>query len=176
MVRNRHLKTDSHISTNLVALDSEALSQYFLDPNAQLAHMFLTTKYASDLSSICRCLGIGIETLLDLISRLQSLKLVEMKAGKYVVSQKNFHLPADSPMYRAYRLGVRMRALEKLQNSPIKDNYSFSVIFSSDEQTRSRVHAEFLKFLARIERWFKDGKEEEVYQLNFDLMQWSKHS
>ena len=96
-----------------------------------------------------------------------------MVLGLRVVRLRNFHLPAESPLYRAYRLGVRVRAYERLQNSRTNDNYSFSVIFSSNEEVRAKIHKEFLKFLQRVEKWVKDGKAEEVYQMNFDLMNWS---
>ena len=114
-----------------------------------------------------------MDTLIEILNRLQALKLIELESGKYVVRQRDFHLSAESPLFRAYRLGVRVRAYEKLQNSRSKDNYSFSVIFSSNEETRAKIHAEFLKYLQRVEKWVKDGKEEEVYQMNFDLMNWS---
>ena len=172
--RSRNRKTDSHITAQSMNLDSEAINQYFLDPNAQLVHMFFTTsKYAGDLEAIGRCLGLSMDTLIEILNRLQALKLIELESGKYVVRQRDFHLSAESPLFRAYRLGVRVRAYEKLQNSRSKDNYSFSVIFSSNEETRAKIHAEFLKYLQRVEKWVKDGKEEEVYQMNFDLMNWS---
>jgi hypothetical protein len=67
-----------------------------------------------------------------------------------------------------------MQCLHRLHSDTREDDYSFSVTFSGDRATRNWLQQEFLALLSRAEAKVKKAKNEEVYQMNFDLFSWTE--
>jgi hypothetical protein len=174
-LRKTQLRTDGHICARKAAMEgSTELAEYFLDPNAQLIHMFLTTtRYQDDLASIGRCLGLSPDAVAVSLGRLERAGIVALRDGRYRVVETNLHLPPDSPFFRPYRQALRLRSTERLGVTAPEDAYSVSVVFSTTPAVRKQIHEEFLQLLKRVETLLADAPEEEVYQMNFDLFAWS---
>jgi hypothetical protein len=100
--------------------------------------------------------------------------LIEATKQGYVVKQEWIHLPADSDLYRPYRALQRVKSLERIQQLATDRTYNFSVTFTADEETRIEIRRQFQVFLKRIEELARKAPEEEVYQINFDLFDWSR--
>ena len=76
-------------------------------------------------------------------------------------------------MLLAHQVLMRLKSAERLQVVSPEKRYSFSVTFSTSENTRAAIHEEFLQFLVRIESQVKSSVGENAYQINFDLFPWN---
>jgi hypothetical protein len=173
-IRTKASNTENYLSAD--ALDENALhaSRYYLDPTMQLIHLFLTIpKYAKNPRLIEEKLDIAREDLEERLAKLAGLKIINWDGKKCVVIKGLLHLSRDSEVYPVYRVLTRIKALEKIQKSTSKKDYSYSLLLSADEATRKIIHNRFLEFLKELEPVIKAAPETEVYQLNFDLLSWS---
>ena len=180
------LESKKHLKAGEVARDSEELAlgngAYYLDPTHQLVHIALTVpKYLSDPRLISQDLGIEperVEQSIDVLTKLGVLAVSQESSagkrarGKIELLQTQVHLPRESPFYRPWRAQLRQWALQRLLQLDSKKAYTFSVVFSADEETRTEIQAKFLEFLSWTEKRVAKTKPERVYQMNFDLFRW----
>lgn len=174
-LKKKHLMSESHLAARQIGVQPEAadLAQYYLEPDLQLLHMYLTIdRYAREPQKLRDLLGMPEEAFAKALSRLGQLGLVVHRAGKYEVLTPTAHLSPESPVFKPYRTLLRLRAMERLGKAQAKDAYTFSVLFSADEATRQRVQARFLEFLKAIEQDVQAAPAEDVYFLGFDLLRW----
>lgn len=67
---------------------------------------------------------------------------------------------------------MRLKALDQIEKNPQHDDYCFSVIFSTHPKVRSQIQSKFLEFLNEVQKLVGEHPEENVYQMNFDLLEW----
>lgn len=175
ILRKNVRKTESRLNvTNLETL-TDLTTEYYLDPNIQIVHMFLTIpKYAANVSLIWKEMRISETTLHGILVKLQSLGIIELREGKYRIVKDNIHLPAESAVYRPYRSMMRIKALQRSEQLASEKTYNFSVVFSSSRLGRQKVHESFLEFLKKAQAEVTSGEATDVYQMNFDLFSWSE--
>jgi hypothetical protein len=173
-LQSKALNVESYLSAESLERNALQSSRYYLDPTMQLIHLFLTIpRFAKNPRLIEEKLDIARPELEDRLAKLAALKIITWDGAKCVVLKGLLHLSPDSEVYPFYRILVRTKALEKLQKTVSKKDYSYSLWFSADEATRKTVQAKFLEFLIAIEPVIKAAPETDVYQLNFDLLSWS---
>jgi uncharacterized protein (TIGR02147 family) len=173
-IRKSYIKTELHLKSSALPTDADDFSDYYLDPYAQVVHMFLTVdRFAKMAGTIAERLHITSEFLAEILTKLQRLGIVEMRAGQYYVVKDNIHLSRESTLYRPYRNLLRMKANERIDILPSERSYNFSVIFSTNPRTKQKIHAAFLEFLRVVQEMVGKTKADEVYQMNFDLFGWS---
>jgi hypothetical protein len=85
----------------------------------------------------------------------------------------DFHLPKSSTLYPNYRMQMRLKAIELMQRRSSDQHYSFSVLFSADEELRRKFQARFLELVDWAQKNSYQSFQDEVYQMNFDLLKWS---
>ena len=167
--------TESHIDVK-TELNKSAndLVRYYSNPYYILVHMFCTIeKYSEDTQLIGKQLKLSSKKVKEIISDLISLGMIEQVNGSMRVLQNNIHLSKDDLLYGIYRTQMRLSSIEMLNRSE-KNNYSFSVIFSSSPDVRRQLQENFMSFLKSTQKLVKTNAEEEVYQMNFDLINWSE--
>jgi hypothetical protein len=168
------LNVESYFSAESLAKNALQSSQYYLDPTMQLIHLFLTIpRFAKNPRLIEEKLDLARPELEDRLAKLAALKIISWDGTKCTVLKGLLHLSPDSDVYPFYRILVRTKAIEKLQKTVSKKDYSYSLWFSADEATRKTVQENFLEFLLAIEPVIKAAPEADVYQLNLDLLSWS---
>lgn len=166
--------TESHIKAEPHAKDSVEMMEYFLDPNVQLVHMFLTVKrFAEDPKLIAPILQITMDRVLELVAKLERLEFIQLRGSSYQVLRNNLHLSSESHHFRLYRQLTRLKSMERLQNLSNDQAYSFSVSFSATTKVRKQLQDEFMKFLSKAEASVKQSDGEDVFQMNFDLFPWT---
>jgi hypothetical protein len=101
------------------------------------------------------------------------MQLIALRDGRYELTKENTHLPAESPLYQPYRFMQRLKTIERTQRLPRERSYNFSVVFSATEAVRREIHARFLALLGEVEAAVTGSADEQVYQMNFDLFDWS---
>ena len=171
-LRKKSLRTEAHINSPVSSV--EGMNDFYLDFNAQLIHMFLTvSKYRENTNLLMQKLGLHKSRFLKSLRTVETAGLISVKDGAITVLKDNFHLPSESSYYPSYRSQMRLHALEQMQRQYEEDQYSFSVLFSSNDEIRKRIQGDFLKFLDRAQKLSQGSETEEVYQINFDLLKWS---
>lgn len=173
-MRAQYLKTESHIDAPVSEVKSKDLQTYYLDPLLQLIHILLTvSKYAREPKLVSKTLGIGEPLVFEKLKTLEKLRIIESVGEGYKVLDAELHLSSDSEIFGAYRKLMRLLAINRLDHVDPKKSYSFSVIFSSNPTVRSEIQTQFLNFLNKAKKLVSGGDEREVYQMNFDLFDWT---
>lgn len=168
-------KTDAHLSAPKVEATTEEITRFYINPELQLVHAFLgVERFARRPALIGRALNIDAGTVEALVRELIELGYARETPAGLEKTRKSLHLPKESPLCAPQQLLMQYRALQHQQLLPESSRYNFAVTFTADDGTREKIHAEFLQFLSRIEKWVREAPSAEVYQLRFDLFPWSR--
>jgi transcriptional regulator with XRE-family HTH domain len=178
-IRTANVKTDAHITVHSNDTSATDLLEYYLDPFYQIIHMCLTIRrFQLDPGRMTEVFRFSRNSLRKYMRGLQQMRIIsyqESKGGyaKVEVLRDDLHLPQDSIMHDVYAARMRLKSLEQAERSEKSEAYRFSVIFSTDQQTRDAIHSSFLKWLKSVQMHVKQGVEEDVFQMNFDLLRWT---
>lgn len=174
LIQSKKMKTESHLSRSEVVKPNLNIDLYYTEPWLQIIHMCLTIpKYSKQPLLLGPLLRLSETEIQGHIAALKSLKLVTESKGKVIPTKDDIHMPTEHPLYATYRTMTRLKSIEQMARLPIDKRYSFSVVFSSNPQTRAKIHQEFLQFLKKVKSLVESNKESHVYQLNFDLFDWT---
>lgn len=172
-IRSANDRSERHLLAEKTVPTSD-LSPYYLDPNVMLVHIFLAVaRFKKDIRAMARQLNLSEEYVSDILTKLEQMKLIQLADDGYALLKDSTHLPIDSPLYYPYRFMQRVKSLDRIQKLPREKTYNFSVVFSADEDARKAIKAKFLEFLEHIETLATSASDQEVYQINFDLFDWS---
>jgi len=167
-------RSEAYLSVETTPNSSELL-EYFLNPDVPLAHMFLTVKrFRDNVPQIASKLGITDDALNNILATLERQGMVALVDGSYEVKLDQTHLSADSALFGPYRAMQHMRAMERFQKLPLDRTYNFTVVFSATEAARLQIKTEFLEFLKKVENIVQNAPDEDVFQMSFDLFDWSR--
>jgi hypothetical protein len=174
-IQKKYRQTDAHIKADVQQVTNEELSEYFLDPYLQLVHVFLTIdRFCQNPQLIRQELALTEAHFSLLLDKLVKMKFVVTKKDSYHVLKENMHLPNSSHLVSSYKVMLRLQAMEQISRLPKNHSYNFSVIFSTDKVTKDKIQNGFFDFLKKIEGLVHDSTPTDVYQLNFDLLPWSR--
>ncbi len=166
--------SESHLSIKTEKINMDSLYEYYSDPYHQIIHMLFTIdKYKKEPTEIKNILNLKFEKIQHYIDRLIYMNIIKIEAGHIKVLQDNLHLPSSSPLMKSYRSLTRLQALEKINTLDDENAYTFTVVFSTDKAIKEKIHQKFLEFLKETQRLVSKSKEEELYQMNFDLIKWT---
>ncbi|MGZ3790194.1 MAG: TIGR02147 family protein [Bacteriovorax sp.] len=164
-----HVEAEQIVPTNLL------FTEYFLNPYMQIVHVALNIRKYQNVEKLAETLKVPKRTLGEILKKLEALNLIEYKNNRYTVTNQHLHLPKDSNLLFPHQTMLRVKSIEQNQTrSQDSENYTFSVTFSCDENSRKRIQEEFLKYLKTVQKIVHTAGTEEVYQLNFDLFSWTK--
>ncbi|MGE0173780.1 MAG: DUF4423 domain-containing protein [Oligoflexales bacterium] len=151
------------------------IAEYYYDPNMKLVHMFLKVRrFQNNVHLIADCLGLSYDYLTSILAKLESHGLIVLDGDSYkVISGDVTHLTADSPLFKAYRVGQKVRTLDRIQKLENKRSYNFNVVFTSSEDVREEIQKKFIKWLQEVQSLAISSEDQEVYQMSFDLFDWS---
>lgn len=173
-LRSTQLDSQKYIQANPDALDESSLEKYYMDPLNQLVHICLSIpRYQSNLQLLSQDLSITPSNLGFIVDFLEKTSIIKQTPAGYQTVIKNIHLPKSSSVHKAWRTQLKLFSLDRLNRLSTPEDYTFSVLFSSNEKVREKVKAEFLSFLSKAEHLVKDSPMEETYQMNFDLFGWT---
>lgn len=170
----RHAKTESHLKVD-ATLSLGELADYYLDPDVPLTHMFLAIPaYRADVRQVGQKLGLTPDGLASTLQRLERLGMIHGAEGGYALKRDTAHLPVESPIFKSYRAMQRLKAIERCQKLGPDQAYNFSVVFSADEASRRDIQKLFFDLIKATQTRLGQAKDEDVYQMNFDLFDWSR--
>lgn len=174
-IRTKNMDSKKHLKADDRSLDARKLTDYYIDPLNQVVHICLSlAKYQRDPKRLAQDLYYPVEEIMKVLKRLESMEIIAWRDGRYETLIKKIHLSQDNSIYGAWRNQTKLVSLERLGRFPKKEDYSFSVSFSSNEECRLKIQSAFLEFLQKVETWVDGSKLEEAYQLNFDLFTWTR--
>lgn len=175
LVRAKKRRTESYLKDMATASGPSGSAAYFLDPEAILVHVFLTTEtYAGNVEAIQMRLNLSDARLREILATLQQRGLVGIdEHGAYHVLVDRLHLSSDAEIYPAYRVMQRLKTLERLRQLDGDHAYSFSAVFTADDATRRKIKQMLLALLAEVEPVASNAPAKDVFQLNLDLFDWS---
>jgi hypothetical protein len=173
-IQKQFLRTDLHVSALPTLVQSQALTDYYLDPETQLVHMFFSLdRYTRDAESLRKKLDLSEERFSQIITRLLQLQMITVEKKQYRVIQGNLHLASDSPLQAPYKNLLRLRSQEQIRKLGPDRAYNYSVIFTASTKDRDAIRREFLEFVKRFDKIVRKAPNEDVFQLSFDLFDWS---
>jgi uncharacterized protein (TIGR02147 family) len=174
-IRAQQLSAEKTLKTQTVTLTPEQSEKYYLDPYVQLIHIYLTIpKAKKNLTSLAQKFSVSEARMTLVLQALIEIGYVQKRSEEYEVLQKGKHLPRESHLLRPHQHMLRLKSLEQLQALPAESTYSFSATISTTPEVRTRLQAEFLKFLKAAEKLVENHEAEKLYQINFDLFPWEK--
>ncbi len=173
LVQKKKLSTEEHIETEeLDRSKDEARRSYYLDPRHLLVHVSLALdKYSTVPELLIDDLKLSQQDLDTIINNLRTLELVQNIGPKLVLTKYNVHLKKGSDLYVPHQNLMRQLTTQRMMN-PEDDDYSLAISFSCSKEDKEKIKNLFLGFLKAFDDILGDAKDEEVYQLNFDLFQW----
>lgn len=172
-IRQHHLRAEKNLSVKPVELNPEELAQYYLDPYIQLVHIFLHSKKGRcTTETITRQFSLSPSQATKIISTLEKLKYIKKNGMQFDVLVEGRHLPRDSQMAKPHLVLMRLKSLDQIQRLSTEQTYSFSATISTLPEVRTRIQAEFVKFLKASERLVNNHDPKHLYQINFDLFPW----
>jgi len=173
-IQKKEQSSESHLKVKTQEISHESLYEYYSDPLHQVIHIFLTIpEFQNNIDRIAKCLGLESLKFNFYLNNLAKMNIIKQTDHRYESIIDNLHLPANSSLIKAYRTLTRIQTLERLNTINEQNAYNFTVVFSTDKLTKEKIHKNFLQFLKDTQTLVEKGKEEEVYQMNFDLFKWS---
>ncbi|MGK5087710.1 hypothetical protein WDW86_09145 [Bdellovibrionota bacterium FG-2] len=188
-IQQSHLKTESYVAVEkaLPTQGESFLTEYYLDLNLQLVHIFLTIdSFAKNPDAIRKELHLTQQQFNKAIQKLiaggmiaQAIVQAIVQEGheqvrRYKVLKSVLHLPADSPINRPYQALMRLHSTARLRLVPENDGYSYSVFFSTDANTKATIQRSFMEWLESVRKKVQASEPTGIYQLAFDLVPWSR--
>ena len=178
-LRALRLKTEAHLDVNRASASAgvEDLTEYYLEPYFQIIHMLLTLRrFQQNPMAVGEALGLPAAVVTKFLRGLERMRLIALTRTQPLqgrVLRDKLHLPQDSSLHSAYSARLRLKAIERMSALKADEGYSFSVLFSTDARVRQKIHSSFMEWLKDVQKMVQNGREEDVYQINFDLLNWT---
>lgn len=172
--RSKILQSEIVLSKSTDKINNNLDYLYYTNINAQLVHMYLTiSRFQKNPDLIQQKLKIKKAELSEYLNLLIDLGVITFENGNWVVKKQFLHLSNESKLFDAYRILVKAKSIQKIQESKNESDYTFSVFFSGTSETKKEINKYFLDFIQKSQSIVSKANPEEVFQLNFDLLSWS---
>lgn len=175
VIRDKYALTESHIQKKKghIVRDDD-LWRYHSCPNTILTHLCLSVeKFQADPYLICSVIGTSKDRMSGILDTLIQLGLVQRKGDKYINVVKDIHLSRESPIYPSYRSLMRIKSLERINSLSDEEAYNFSAVFTGDRRCFDKIRQLFFEFLTKAKELSDQSPKEEIFQMTFDLFDWS---
>jgi uncharacterized protein (TIGR02147 family) len=169
-----HNDTSRHIDAEVIHSKEKDIKSYYLDPMNQIVHVAISIeRFRKEPDRLGPILGVPRDQVHQSLARLGEMGLLKVENGEIKVLSSDMQLSRDAAEYHPWRLQLMMWSQIRAQRLPKEQAYGYSVVFSSDERAREKILAKFFEFLKETQRIAVDAPAENIYQLNFDLINWS---
>ncbi len=174
-IKEKQEKTESSLKVEVIAPTDDYLSRYYLDNTIRLVYAFMgIPDFANNPQKIAESLNFSEKTVQEAIVYLLDVKLIERdESGRLQKTKTQMHLPRQSHLFEAQRKLFLYRCLEHQDRTRNSTDYNFGVTFSATSETKEKIKKKFLEFLNDIQPLVNEAEAEEVFQMNFDLFNWS---
>lgn len=172
-LHEKNQQSDRHLAVKAVELSADAQAQFYLDPFAQLALVYLNlAPYNKSPEKLGVALGISQSHIGEILKILVSIGYVRQNGGEYEVLAHDRHLPKRNPLSGPHLTLMRLKSIDQLQRLSTNQAYSHSVTFTGTLETKDLLSEAYLNFLKKAESIVKPARSEKVMQMSFDLFPW----
>lgn len=172
-IRKESQKSEKHLAVKVVDPQQADQTQYYLDPFAQLALIFLNlSPYNKQPDKLGAALGISQTHLGEILTNLSKIGAIQIENGLYRVVSRNTHLPKSNPLSGPHLTLMRLKSVDQLQRLSREQSYNHSVTFTGTAETMTLLSDAYLGFLKKAEAIVKPAPSQAVFQMNFDLFPW----
>lgn len=176
-LRQQYLRAEKILAVKTVELTPEQIERYYLDPYIQLVHIFLNSKDGNcTVEMIAKQFSLALGQAASILNTLEEIKYIKKKGSHFEILVEGRHLPRDSQITRPHQILMRLKSLDQIQRLTPEQTYSFSATISTLPEVRTKIQAEFLKFLKTAEKLVGSHDSQNLYQINFDLFPWDLQS
>lgn len=178
--QDQHLNTRKHVQADSLPINSEgsggSSDAYYLDPLHQIIHVALSIpRYQKSVDRLAKELLIPIQKVRVMCASLEAMGLAKrVDVGGWTSTGRHLHLPREANLYGPWEAQLRMLGQARRHLLPKELAYSFSVVFSGDEETRRELVRRILDLIKDAEPLVGKAPEEDVYQLDIDLFSWTR--
>lgn len=173
-IRSEKLQTEHHIKAAPIQTELDPISALYLNPVNLLVHIALSIpRFLEDPRKIASHLDMSHSQVSESLAVLMRVGILAVQKGKYRLVENKFHLPANSPVYLAWRTQMKSYALVGIQRADPRDTYSFNVVFSGNRKTKEEIQRKILELIHECEKLVDKANKEDVYQLSIDLFPWT---
>lgn len=171
-----HLDTQKHLRAETLSVaQGPSTDAYYLDPLHQIVHVALSVpRYQKSIDRLAKELMIPAARAHSYVSAIAEMGLAEHVDGVWRSTGRHLHLQRDSPIYGPWEAQLRMLGHARKHLQPKEQAYSFSVVFSGNEDARRELVRRLLDLIRDAETLVGEAPEEEVYQLDLDVFSWTK--
>lgn len=176
--QGRQLRTEKVIEADVIHPDSLTFSEYYLDPQIQLVHMFFTIKaYRRDPMAVQQQLNLDPEKFQEIIDKLVAMKLISYKNQRVENLKEQIFLSADSPIARPYHSLAKFSAAARISEIPESKSRKLSVVFSCTPKEYQEINQKLVELYKYMEEIVAPVEAPtQVYQLSYDLFPWTEGS
>lgn len=169
-------KTESSINVEVISPVESRMSRFYLDPTIRLIYAFMAVpELGKDPQRIAKSLNLSESTVQEVITYLLDIGLIEKnQEGQLIKAKTKIHLPKESHLFEAQRKLLLYRCLEHQNRTRNDSDYHFEVTFSATKEVKELIHQKFLDFLKEVQPLVEKANPEEVFQMNFELFNWSE--
>lgn len=174
-IRDKQEKAEAGLNLEMIAPTDDYYSKYYLDNSIRLVYGFLgVERFSQNPESIAVSLNVSEETVRHALSYLLDIGLVEKKDdGSLKKTKTKMHLPRESYLFEAQRKLFSYRCLEHQDRTRSPSDYNFGVTFTASPEVKSKIRKKFKEFLESVQPLVDEAPSQEVYQMNFDIFNWS---
>ena len=144
--------------------------QYYSEWHLRAIHLLVTIPEFQEVGKIAKRLGLPIEDVSELLSRLEGAELIRRSATGWLIDRSNVHLDATSSLNAISHLIWRQRAFEKM-NLRRKNSFFHTALYSMSKADAVRLREMVNSFIDTTRELVRDSNEEELYALNCDFFE-----
>ena len=131
-------------------------------------HMLVSAPAFQTVEVIMLRLGVPRSQVLEILSGLESMGLVEHQKGRWTFRGGNLHVPRGSPLNSMNHLNWRMRAIQDAQ-TPDSDGVHYTAAFTMSVKDAETLKAKILAFFDDHRKAVGESGSEELYCFNCDF-------
>ncbi len=179
-ISEKHMDTGAHLRAKKIEVTtkdadgSNSLADYYLDPLIQIVHVAISIDFFSkNPAALIQELGIHSSQLYSAIAALERMGLAYRENSRLLPREPSLHLSKSSSLFRAWRNQLKLLSMQRINQLPDKEIYSFSTVFSATPETRKIITEKFVEFLKSCESSVANAQAKQVYYMSFDLFSWT---
>lgn len=173
--QRQYLKTEKTLEVNTRQDEVRSAEEYYLDPVHQLIHVAMDIpRFKKNPNELADYFNVSPERIQQALQTLERMGVISFGKDGVEINQHNLHLARESQVFWAWKQSLNLLSMHKCRGLSQKDSYNFSVVFSADDEVKNKLHQLFLSFLKEAQGLVKQARSKNVYQMNFDLFNWTK--
>ncbi|MCB0366307.1 MAG: DUF4423 domain-containing protein [Bdellovibrionaceae bacterium] len=177
-IRQKALRAEDQLRTPISEVDTKepnALLQYFLDPFAQLTHMYFTIpRFQIQPDQVRQALAISEDKWNGLITFLLEARLIELKDKMIISKSEHLVLKKDSLIWEVYHELAKSNAQQRIRRLKPSEKNSLTYVFTCSNKSIEKIRLALVDFLKLSESIvIEDDGQENIHQLSVDLFPWS---